>query len=316
MTAEAGSGHPSTSLSSVEIVTALHFSRMRWDPKNAGWDDRDRFVLSKGHGVPVLYAAYAEAGAIPEEELMTLRKTGSRLQGHPDPTRLPFVEAATGSLGQGLSIALGLALARQARRCLVADVLPPGRRGVRRGPGLGGGDVGAALRARQPVRDRRLQQDPADVAPSRRSFRRSNPLPEKWRAFSWHVIECDGHDIEQVLAAVDEAAATKGKPTRHRRPHGEGQGRALDGELDATGTAKAPKKEQAETWIKEISSYDREEGSSDTRSIRRRTRACWARPTSGSSAMDGDVATSVMTAGVRQAVPGPLLPVRHRRERT
>src|SRR5262249_44636116 len=110
-TAEAGSGHPSTSCSFVELVCALHFCRMNWDPQDSGKPDRDRFILSKGHGVPGLYAAYAIAGAIPEAELHTLRKTGSRLQGHPDPTRLPFVEAATGSLGQGLSIAIGLALA-------------------------------------------------------------------------------------------------------------------------------------------------------------------------------------------------------------
>src|SRR2546430_2736119 len=110
MTAEAGSGHPSTSLSAVEICTALHFAKLRWNPHDARWPERDRFVLSKGHGVPVLYAVYAEAGAIPEAELHTLRKIGSRLQGHPDPVRLPFLEAATGSLGQGLSIALGMAL--------------------------------------------------------------------------------------------------------------------------------------------------------------------------------------------------------------
>src|SRR5438552_2034722 len=100
-------GHPSTAMSAADVIAALHFSRLSWDPSNAGWDDRDRFILSKGHGVPVLYAAYAVAGAIPHDEIYTLRQAGSRLQGHPDPTRLPFVEAATGSLGQGLSIAIG-----------------------------------------------------------------------------------------------------------------------------------------------------------------------------------------------------------------
>lgn len=216
MTTAAGSGHPSTSLSSVEIVTALHFSRMRWDPQNSGFDDRDRFVISKGHGVPVLYAAYAEAGAVPEDELQTLRKTGSRLQGHPDPVRLPFVEAATGSLGQGLSIAMGLALGAKLdgalwrTYCLLGD-----------GECEEGQVWEAAMSAPRPFDNKWLDNLCAIVDFNKIQQTSSveeilptlNPLPDKWRAFSWHVIECDGHDLEQVLAAVDEAAATKGKPT-------------------------------------------------------------------------------------------------------
>jgi transketolase len=213
MTTEAGSGHPSTSLSSVEIVCALHFSRLRWDPGNSGWPERDRFVLSKGHGVPVLYAAYAEGGAIPEDELKTLRKTGSRLQGHPDPVRLPFLEAATGSLGQGLSISMGLALgakidgASWRTYCLLGD-----------GECEEGQVWEAAMSAPKfPQLDNlcaivdfnKIQQTSSveEILPT------LNPLPDKWRAFSWHVIECDGHDLVQVLAAIDEAAKTKGKPT-------------------------------------------------------------------------------------------------------
>jgi transketolase len=209
---EAGSGHPSTALSSVEIVTALHFSRMRWDPKDSGWADRDRFILSKGHGVPVLYAAYAEAGAIPEDELKTLRRTGSRLQGHPDPTRLPFVEAATGSLGQGLSIAMGLALGAKLDRaswrayCLLGD-----------GEIEEGQVWEAAMSAPRfeldnlcaIVDNNGIQQTSSveEILPTLK------PIADKWRAFSWHVIEIDGHDVEAVLAALDEAAATKGIPT-------------------------------------------------------------------------------------------------------
>jgi len=250
MTAEAGSGHPSTSLSSVEIVTALHFSRMRWDPKNAGWDDRDRFVISKGHGVPVLYAAYAEAGAIPEDELGTLRKTGSRLQGHPDPTRLPFVEAATGSLGQGLSISLGLALAAKLdgtswrTYCLLGD-----------GECEEGQVWEAAMSAPRFDIDNlcaivdfnKIQQTSSveEILPT------LNPLPDKWKAFSWHVIECDGHDLEQVLAAVDEAASTKGKPTVVIAHTVKGKGvPEMENATDWHG--KAPKKDQAEAWIKEL----------------------------------------------------------------
>jgi transketolase len=212
MTTAAASGHPSTSLSSVEIVCALHFSRMRWNPEDSGWPERDRFILSKGHGVPVLYAAYAEAGAIPEEELKTLRRTGSRLQGHPDPVRLPFVEAATGSLGQGLSISMGLALAAKLdgaswrTYCLLGD-----------GECEEGQVWEAAMSAPRFELDNlcaivdfnKIQQTSsvAEILPT------LNPLPDKWRAFSWHVIECDGHDIRQLLGAFDEAAATKGKPT-------------------------------------------------------------------------------------------------------
>ncbi|MCD6184018.1 MAG: transketolase, partial [Thermovirga sp.] len=106
----AGSGHPGGSLSAVEIVTALYFEVMRHDPKNPQWEGRDRFILSKGHACPVVYAALAEAGYFPKEELLTLRQFGSRLQGHPDRKKLPGLEASTGSLGQGLSIAAGIAL--------------------------------------------------------------------------------------------------------------------------------------------------------------------------------------------------------------
>ncbi|MEX2395034.1 MAG: transketolase [Actinomycetota bacterium] len=209
---EAGSGHPSTALSAVEIVCALHFSRLRWDPENSGWAERDRFILSKGHGVPVLYAAYAEAGAMPEDELATLRLTGSRLQGHPDPVRLPFVEAATGSLGQGLSIAMGLALASKLdgatwrSYCLLGD-----------GECEEGQVWEAAMSAPRFELDNlcaivdfnKIQQTSSvnDILPT------LNPLPDKWRAFSWHVIEVDGHDIKQLLDAVDGSIATKGRPT-------------------------------------------------------------------------------------------------------
>ena len=209
---ESGSGHPSTALSATDIVTALHFSRLNWDASDSGKPDRDRFVISKGHGVPVLYAAYAEAGAIEEAELDTLRRTGSRLQGHPDPVRLPFVEAATGSLGQGLSIAMGLALAAKLdgaswrTYCLLGD-----------GECQEGQVWEAAMSAPKFELDNlcaivdfnKIQQTSsvADIMPT------LEPLPLKWGAFSWHVIEIDGHDIGQILEALDEAAATKGKPT-------------------------------------------------------------------------------------------------------
>ena len=250
MTTTAGSGHPSTSLSSVEIVCALHFSRMRWDPTNAGWDERDRFILSKGHGVPVLYAAYAEAGAIPEDELLTLRRAGSRLQGHPDPARLPFLEAATGSLGQGLSIALGLALGAKLDRaswrtyCLLGD-----------GEIEEGQVWEAAMSAPRfeldnlcaIVDSNRIQQTSsvAEMLPT------LNPIPEKWKAFSWNVLECDGHDLRQVLEALEEAERTKGRPTVIVAHTVKGKGVSfMEDKLDWHG--KTASKEQAAQAIGEI----------------------------------------------------------------
>ena len=255
MTAAAGSGHPSTSLSSVEIVTALHFSRMRWDPQDPSWADRDRFILSKGHGVPVLYAAYAEAGAIPESELETLRKTGSRLQGHPDPVRLPFVEAATGSLGQGLSIAVGLALAARLdgaawrTYCLLGD-----------GECEEGQVWEAAMAAPRPhpngaldnlcaiVDFNKIQQTSSveEILPT------LFPLPDKWRSFSWHVVECDGHSLPELFNALDEAEATKGRPTVIIAHTVKGKGVSYM-ENSNSWHGKAPDEEQAKQAIEEIS---------------------------------------------------------------
>ncbi|MGH2760523.1 MAG: transketolase [Actinomycetota bacterium] len=254
MTATAGSGHPSTALSSVEIVTALHFSRMRWDPHDPSWAERDRFILSKGHGVPILYAAYAEAGAIPEEELSTLRRTGSRLQGHPDPVRLPFVEAATGSLGQGLSMAVGLAMAAKLdgaawrTYCLLGD-----------GECEEGPVWEAAMVAPRPhangyldnlcaiVDFNKIQQTSSvdEILPT------LNPLPDKWRSFSWHVLECDGHSLPELFAAFDEAEATKDRPTVIIADTIKGKGVSFM-EGSTTWHGKAPNEEQARQAIEEI----------------------------------------------------------------
>lgn len=248
MTAEAGSGHPSTALSAVEIVCALHFSKLRWDPGNAGWPERDRFVISKGHGVPVLYAAYAEAGAIPEEELLTLRKTGSRLQGHPDPARLPFLEAATGSLGQGLSIALGMALAAKVdgaswrAYCLLGDgEIQEGQvwEAAMSAPAFDTDNLCAIV-------DFNKVQQTGSVEHMLPTL---NPVPEKWAAFSWHVVECDGHDIQAVLDALDEAEATKGRPTVIVAHTVKGKGVA-EMEHSESWHGKTPSKEQVAMWTK------------------------------------------------------------------
>ena len=211
MLAEAGSGHPGGSLSAVEIVTALYFKEMRIDPGNPQWPKRDRFILSKGHAAPVLFSALAERGYFPREELLTLRKINSRLQGHPDMKKAPGVEMSTGSLGQGLSAAVGMALAgkldREDYRVFVL---------------LGDGEVEegqvweAAMAAAHYQLDNltafldhnHLQIDgPVDQVMS------PEPLDRKYKAFGWHVISIDGHSFEEISRAVDEARGVKGKPT-------------------------------------------------------------------------------------------------------
>ncbi|MGH7553547.1 MAG: transketolase [Longimicrobiales bacterium] len=201
---EAGSGHPGGSLSAVEIVTALYFGGyLRHDPKRPDWPDRDRFILSKGHGVPVQYAAMAEAGYLPVSELKTLRKIDSRLQGHPVYWSVPGIEASTGSLGQGLSIGLGIALAAKldGRSYNVFVVLGDGE--------CQEGQVWEAAMAaghHQPknlfaiVDYNKFQLDGAvadilDVA----------PLAGKFAANGWHTREIDGHDLCQVTDALDWA---------------------------------------------------------------------------------------------------------------
>jgi transketolase len=209
MIAAAGSGHPGGSLSAAEIVTALFFHTLRRRAHDPGWAERDRFVISKGHGVPILYAALAEAGELPVDELPTLRKLGSRLQGHPDRIALPWVEAATGSLGQGLSIALGMALAsgldggRYRVFCLLGD-----------GETQSGQVWEAAMAAGkyQPenlivLLDYNKVQLDGPVA----AIMNPEPLVEKWRAFNWRVRELpDGNDLRQVIDALDDAVAGGG----------------------------------------------------------------------------------------------------------
>lgn len=211
MTSAAGSGHPGGSLSAVELMTALYFSVLNHRPFEPGWPDRDRVFLSKGHACPVLYSVLARSGYFPVGELLTLRKCGSRLQGHPSCKLLPGIEVSSGSLGQGLSIANGLALSARLSGqtfrtyCLMGD-----------GELQEGQIWEAAMTAAHYHLDNvcamvdynRLQID-GDVE----AVMGIAPLTDKWRSFNWHVIEVDGHDLPQILAAYAEAKATKGKPS-------------------------------------------------------------------------------------------------------
>jgi len=211
MTGKAGSGHPGGSLSAVEIVTSLLFRVMRHDPRNPRWEGRDRFVLSKGHAAPVLYAALAESGYFPIDELSTLRKLNSRLQGHSDMTETPGVEMSSGALGQGLSFAIGIALAGRldSRDYRVYALL-----------GDGECDEGQVWEAAMAAAHFKLDNIVAIVDRNRQQINGwthdvmdTEPMAQKWRSFGWHVIEVNGHDFDQLLAALDEARKVKGRPT-------------------------------------------------------------------------------------------------------
>jgi len=211
MTTAAGSGHPGGSLSCVDVITALYFHVMRHNPKNPSWPNRDRFVLSKGHAAPTLYAALAEAGYIPLDELKTLRKLGSPLQGHPDRNRVPGIENSSGSLGNGLAIANGMAAAAK---------IDGGDHRVYVLLGDGECQEGLVWEAAMFTAHYKLDNLTAVVdrnglqidGPTERVMS-LEPLANKWRAFGWHVIEIDGHDIAAIINALEEAKQVKGRPT-------------------------------------------------------------------------------------------------------
>ncbi|RMF25590.1 MAG: transketolase [Deltaproteobacteria bacterium] len=250
MIAEAGSGHPGGSLSSVEIVTALYFAVMNYRPGQPNWSDRDRFVLSKGHGVPTVYAALARAGCIEREELGGLRKLGSRLQGHPDHVRLPYIEAATGSLGQGLSVAVGIALGER---------LDPDH-SYRTYCLLGDGEIqaGQVWEAAMSAGKYRLGKLTAVVDYNGvqldgpvKTIMDLEPLVDKWTAFGWHVLEADGHDLRAVLSAFETAAAETARPTVLIAHTVKGKGVSF---MEGTHAwhGKAPGKEELERALAEI----------------------------------------------------------------
>ncbi len=210
MLTEARSGHTGGSLSIIEILLCLYYHAMRHDPKNPGWPERDRMVLSKGHGCSALYAVLAECGYFPKDMLMGFRKFGSPLQGHPQ-LGLPGIEASTGSLGQGLSIALGMALA-----CRVD------RRGNRIYCLMGDGELneGQVWEAAMSAAHFHMNTICAIVDYNKlqidgfcRDIMDIEPLKAKWEAFGWHTQECDGHDIHALMKACDAAAAVKDKPS-------------------------------------------------------------------------------------------------------
>src|SRR5689334_22544985 len=209
-TSEAGSGHPTSCCSMADIMAALFFAEMKFDPKDPHNPDSDRFILSKGHAAPILYAAWAEAGAFDRAELLKLRQIGSDLEGHPTP-RLPFVDVATGSLGQGICAAIGCALNARRIGSEYRTYVILGDGESAEGSVWEAADVGAidrldTLCAITDV-NRLGQSRPTMWQHDMEQFAR------RWRAFGWHAIVIDGHDMNAILEAFDEARRTKGMPT-------------------------------------------------------------------------------------------------------
>lgn len=249
MVGEAGSGHPGGSLSAADIVTTLYFDVMRIDSQNPDWPERDRFVLSKGHAAPVLYAALAERGYFAVEQLQTLRKLGSPLQGHPDMKKVPGVEMSTGSLGQGLSAANGMALSGKLdNKDYRVFVL------------LGDGEIqeGQIWEAAMAAAHYKLDNVTAFLDYNRLQIDGTldevmspEPVADKWRAFGWDVQKIDGHDIDQIREAIERAGQTTGKPSIVIARTVKGKGVSfMENEVGWHGSA--PKPEQVEQALAEL----------------------------------------------------------------
>lgn len=253
MICNAKSGHPGGSLSAADIVTALYFAEMNIDPKNPKMEGRDKFVLCKGHAAPVLYAALAERGYFEKDLLMTLRKYGSPLQGHPDMKKVPGVEISTGSLGQGLSVANGMALAAKLdkKENRVYALLGDGEQQE--------GQVWeAAMTAAHYGLDNLcafVDNNNLQIDGNVDKVMGIEPLDEKWKAFGWHVIEINGHDFKEILDALDEARTVKGKPTMVIAHTVKGKGVSFMENL-ASWHGSAPNAEQTEKALEELSKND------------------------------------------------------------
>ncbi|MBA7471615.1 Apulose-4-phosphate transketolase subunit A [subsurface metagenome] len=252
MLVQAGSGHPGGALSACDIMVVLYFSVMRHNPQNPQWRERDRFILSKGHSCPAMYACLARAGYFPLQELSTLRKLGSRLQGHPSKTDgLPGIEVSTGSLGQGLSIANGIALGLKLDRigarvyCLMGD------------GEIEEGQIWEAAMAASHYHIDNLcgivDNNGLQIDGTIDEIMSPNPISEKWKAFGWNTIEIDGNKIEEILEAFAEAKTIKGKPTVIIAKTIKGKGVSfMENAVEWHG--KAPSKEQAKVALKDLES--------------------------------------------------------------
>jgi transketolase len=249
MTHAAKSGHPGGSLSSVEILTALYFNIMRIDPARPDWEDRDRFVLSKGHASPVLYATLALKGYFPEEELSGFRRIDRMLQGHPDMKGTPGVEMSTGSLGQGLSAACGMALAAKLDKkdfrvfALIGD--GEAQEGMIWEASM------AAVHYRLDNLTVFLDHNGLQIDGPNRQVMSVEPLTDKWKAFGWEVLEVDGHSPEEIISAAKRAEGVKDRPTMIIAKTIKGKGVSfMENEADWHG--KAPGDEDRDIALKEL----------------------------------------------------------------
>jgi transketolase len=254
MLTHAGSGHPGGSLSAIDILTTIYFNRLRYDAKRPDWEDRDRFILSKGHCVPAQYYCMAKAGYFPMERIITLRKLGSPLQGHPDRVMLPGIEAATGSLGQGVGISMGLALGlklagKEARvYCVMGDgETQEGQvwESFMSAPKLGAPD--RHLDNLCVILDYNGIQLDGFV----KKIMDLEPIVDKLKAFGWPVLDINGHDIAQVDKALDQAETIKGAPTFIVAHTVKGKGVSFM-ENDPEWHGKAPKPAEAVEAIRQI----------------------------------------------------------------
>jgi len=249
MIGKAGSGHPGGSLSAVEIATALYFKVLRHKPSAPGWKDRDRFILSKGHAAPMLYAVLAECGYLQVEKLDTLRQIDSQLQGHVDRTVTPGVEMSAGALGQGLSFAIGVALAGRlnSQDYRVYALLGDGE--------CDEGQVWEAAMAAAHFKVDNLvaivDNNGLQIDGWNRDVMNLEPLDKKWQAFGWHVIDVDGHDFTRLIDAFDQAKAIKGQPVVIIARTIKGKGVSfMENNVDFHG--KAPNKEEVELALMEL----------------------------------------------------------------
>lgn len=249
----AGSGHCGGSLSAADLVTALYFHHLRIDPRRPDWPERDRFILSKGHAAPILYAALAYRGFFPEAELATLRRLDSRLQGHPDMTKTPGCDMTSGALGHGVAIGAGLALSARLDGALYRTYVMLGDGEIQAGVVWEGAMTAAKygldnLTAILDFNGVQLDGRVADVMPV-------EPVVDKWRAFGWHALEIDGHNMRQILEALDEVPKLHAKPTIIVAHTIKGKGVSFM-EGKNTWHGRAPTKEQYEQAMAELADVE------------------------------------------------------------
>ncbi|MBI2130454.1 transketolase [Candidatus Woesearchaeota archaeon] len=248
ITYSAQSGHPGGSLSEIDVLVALYGHKMNINPKKPDWQDRDRLVLSKGHASPGLYAVLADKGYFPKSELKNFRKINSMLQGHPE-LNTPGIEFAGGSLGQGISFSVGLALAGKLDKknykvyCIIGD--GEAQEGIVWEASMAAGfyklDNLIAILDKNQVQETGMTKDVMDI----------DPVADKWKAFNWHVIDIDGHDMGQIVDALDQAGKIKGRPVMIISRTIKGKGVSFM-ELNHKFHGKAPNEEEYKKAIEEI----------------------------------------------------------------